>query len=590
MRKYLFIDLHIHSIHSNETDCDSTPEDILYNAMQTAKKIQSSMIERIESVEQEYADNAQLLDKKINELVKEFAPYFADSEQDQQNIIQQLLISSGKIDQLKQYILNDTQCTISITDHQNIEGSKEAIKLIKSDPKKYKMINFVSGIEVNAGLRCMGINDEGYSSFKKCHALAYGYDVFDPTFNVYSKLYNFELRNTNYSSNAKKSAKFISIGKMVLFAKKKVDELTGDTLQIKELDFILNAKSCQEAKKMFFDYVKTKYPKIDFSRSAEVSNCFDFTPKGNESAIAGSKWELDEYMQAIKEAGGQFSLAHPYSIKRKRTAKDIKKLNNEFVDALIETTHDSSFLALKSLSSFDNSSLQTSIAAINARFNKRYSADEIYSLYVTMAFGKDIEEFVTKVINIRKDHDFGFEIFNKLNLRGAKSKVLFDLAKKYDLFLTAGSDHHGPHLHVENLISRCFDKKFIYSGDDLFELADENLQTKIQDVQRVSIDNTITSMPFIGFVKNKYNAKERQKISFYNRQNGTIDFSNNLFDRHKTWIVEPNYTVESIKNHLSIQGIDHIARKDFQFFINNEIKKENTNCKTPEKKQEEKIY
>ena len=48
MRNYLFIDLHIHSVHSFETDCDSTPEDILDNALTTAKKIQNAMMERVD--------------------------------------------------------------------------------------------------------------------------------------------------------------------------------------------------------------------------------------------------------------------------------------------------------------------------------------------------------------------------------------------------------------------------------------------------------------------------------------------------------------------------------------------------------------
>ena len=47
MRNYLFIDLHIHSVHSFETDCDATPEEILENTLATVKKVQNSMIERV---------------------------------------------------------------------------------------------------------------------------------------------------------------------------------------------------------------------------------------------------------------------------------------------------------------------------------------------------------------------------------------------------------------------------------------------------------------------------------------------------------------------------------------------------------------
>ena len=81
----------------------------------------------------------------------------------------------------------------------------------------------------------MGINEEGYSTFKKCHALAYGYDVNDPTFNAYSNLYNFSLRQINDTETSQND---IEIGKMILWAKKRVDDITGKKIPISDLAFI----------------------------------------------------------------------------------------------------------------------------------------------------------------------------------------------------------------------------------------------------------------------------------------------------------------------------------------------------------------
>lgn len=559
MRNYLFIDLHIHSVYSFETDCDATPEEILDNALTTAKKVQNSMIERVNEC---VAGGSE---EELDKLIIELSPYFADKKEEQEQIRDLILNSENKVQTLKDYIINNTKCCISITDHQNIQGAKEAIRLIKKHPQKYEMLDFIPGIEVNAGLRCMGINEEGYSSFKKCHALAYGYDMSDPTFNAFAKLYNFKLKKLTDQTQASTE---IEIGKMILWAKKRVDDIIGEKIPISDLAFIANnTMSCMHAKNKFYSYLKEHYPTRNFRKIPQIEECFDFTAQGNEKAISGSKWELDEYMQAIKKAGGHFSIAHPYSIKRKTTLSEELACNNEFADALILTTKDNAFETFRNLSYIDKYVILSKVTAINSSCNKNYSADEIYQMYISFTFGRNIEDFVKKVIQIRGDNNFGFEIFNKLNLSGAKSKVLYDIARKYNLYLTGGSDHHGPNLHTSNIISRCFDKSFIYSPNgDLFTMPEDELQQRIDKANSYAIDNTLVYMPFVGLVKNKHRFKDRQKIGFYNRQNGTVELDNSLFDRHKTWIVKRGWTVEGVKNYFDTTGVDHISRKDFIFF------------------------
>ncbi len=559
MRNYLFIDLHIHSVYSFETDCDATPEEILENTLATVKKVQNSMIERVNEC---VAGGSE---EELDKLIIELSPYFADKKEEQEQIRDLILNSGNKVQTLKDYIINNTKCCISITDHQNVQGSKEAIKLIKKHSQKYTAIDFIPGIEVNAGLRCMGINEEGFSSFKKCHTLAYGYDIGHPDLNAFSRLYNFKYDRIDDTTTSRFG---IEIGKMILLAKKRVDDITGETIPIRDLGFIVNnTQSCLHAKNKFYSYLKEHYPTRNFRKMPEIEECFDFTARGNDNAINGSKWELDEFMQATRNAGGYFAIAHPYSIKKKRTATEELACNNEFVDALILTTKDNAFETFRNLSYIDKYVILSKVTAINSSCNKNYSADEIYQMYITFTFGRNIEDFVKKVIQIRGDNNFGFEIFNKLNLSGAKSKVLYDIARKYNLYLTGGSDHHGPNLHTSNIISRCFDKSFIYSPNgDLFTMPEDELQQRIDKANSYAIDNTLVYMPFIGLVKNKHRFKDRQQIGFYNRQNGTVELDNSLFDRHKTWIVKRGWTVEGVKNYFDTTGVDHISRKDFIFF------------------------
>ena len=557
MRNYLFIDLHIHSIYSFENACDSTPEDILHNALETSQVIKRAMIKRVENCENNGDENG------IDNLIREFSPYFAENKEEQEHIQGILLNSQNKATELKNYIENYTKCCISITDHQNVQGSKVAMDLIKKHPQKYSAIDFVSGIEINTGLKCLGTNSDKSSIFKKCHSLAYGYNIYDKTLNAFSQLFNFTTNKIDDTTIYKKP---IEIGKMVLWAKRRVDEITGDKIPIGDLAFIaVNTQSYLHAKNKFYSYLKSRYPTRNFRNEKSVENCFIYTGDGNDKAINGAKWEIDELMRVIKNANGYFSLAHPYKINKRLDSKNDIDYFYEFVDALIKATNDESFQELKTISQVDKKEIKDKIKSINSKYGKHYLVDEIYQIYISFTFGKDIEEFVQKVLTLRNNEKFGLEIFNKLNLSGAKSKVLYDIAKKYNLYLTGGSDHHGPNLHPENTIARCFDKKFIYSDDDLFTVDENILQKEIDKANSLKVNNTLNYMPFVGLVKNKQKFKERQKIYFYNRQKGTLRLDKSLFDRHKTWIVKPDWTVKSIKKYLNTTGFDHISRKDFEF-------------------------
>ena len=574
MRNYLFIDLHIHSTYSYETGCDASPREILDNSLVKAEQVKQSMKEKIDDVIKNEPD-------KFNDLLREYCRYFADTVEDQKKIYKEIISCDNQVEKLKEKLDKETKCCISITDHQNIKGSAEAVDVIEKNKDKYKMIEFIPGIEVNAGLRCIGKNKgSNFSAYKKCHALAYGYDIEDKTLNAYSNLYHY-------------TAGKIEVGKMVLLARKRIEDIYGIKIPLKDIAYVVeNNPTANQVRKRFYKYLTKEYSEVDIRqiRCEDNTPCFNFLPKGNDNAISGSKWELDEYMLAIDNAGGKFSVAHPYSIKNKIIEQEQTYYNNEFIKELVRVTNDKSFEILKneklkvdigsksknaknSTEKGTKTIIKDIVKKINKENNKKYSAEEIYQAYIEYMYGRNIERFVRKVIKIRKrlnigDNEFGFEIFNKINLSGAKSKILYDIATKYNLFLTGGSDHHG-NLYLQNPIGKCFDKDFIESTDkDLFEMENSELQKKIDITLASDFNNMLTQMPFIDFVKDNKIPQIRQEIKFYNIPNGIIKFNNDLFDRHRTWIVKPEWTPENSKKYLNTKGINHISRMEFDYILN----------------------
>ena len=576
MRNYLFIDLHIHSTYSYETGCDASPREILSNSLVKAEQVKQSMKEKIDNVVKNEPD-------KFNDLLREYCRYFADTVEGQKKIYQKIISCDNQVEELKEKLDKETKCCISITDHQNIKGSAEALSIIKKNKDKYKMIEFIPGIEVNAGLRCVEKNkDNIYSAYRACHALAYGYKIKDKTLNAYSKLYHY-------------TAGDWEIGKMVLFARKRIEDIYNIKIPLEDITGVIRGKPAAiQVIYRFYKYLEKNHPEVDINKiKCEDSDepCFNFSLQGNINAISGSKWELDDFMLAIDDAGGKFSIAHPYSIRNKNIEQEQAYYNNEFIKELIKVTNVSDFKILQnedlkiSPKKKENDStssekstkeiIKSVVKKINKKNNKNFSVEEIYQAYIDYMYGRNLKDFVDKVVNIRKslpikEKSFGFEIFYKTNLSGAKSKILYDIASKYKLFLTGGSDYHG-NLNPKNRIGKCFDKDFIESTDkDLFEMENSELQKKINMALKCDFNNMLAYMPFIDFVKNNKIPENRQEVKFYNIPNGVMHFDNSLFDRHRTWTVDEKSTPRILKKELSTKGIDHISRNTFGY-IDNEI-------------------
>ena len=119
--------------------------------------------------------------------------------------------------------INNTNATFSITDHNSIEGVQKVDLLMKSNPKKYDKINFISGAEFTCSAGSLGEikNDEGHikNIFSNFHMLAYGFNPFDDELSFLCKLHSTKKINSIIALTTKGTPLKISAGAYVLSIK-----------------------------------------------------------------------------------------------------------------------------------------------------------------------------------------------------------------------------------------------------------------------------------------------------------------------------------------------------------------------------------
>jgi len=136
----------------------------------------------------------------------------------------------------------DERVSFSITDHDSSLGALEAVKLISNNPKKYFMLDFIPGMELNVSLnKVFTYTDPKYGDkkylFKSCHMLVHAKKGREEEFlrrtHTFSILSHMEIRKPNYIYNPAKAiykkgvhcraendiCNFLPIGKQILAAR-----------------------------------------------------------------------------------------------------------------------------------------------------------------------------------------------------------------------------------------------------------------------------------------------------------------------------------------------------------------------------------
>ncbi len=336
----------------------------------------------------------------------------------------------------------------SITDHESILGAIEADKILRDNPEKYNRLTFIPGIELNASLKSVALNESGQSIFSKCHMLGYGYDLKDKNLFAYSKLSNKVFKKFN--------GKNVNSGKQLLYAKKIVEKEFGVNIPFKTYLKCGYASSHRQMRNDFV-YLTNKYLKVSKDKISDlIENAYNEKLIYKPEADGGSKQDIFEIISLIKSAGGKTSIAHANSIKFEQQHIVHSKSKYDYLDDFIK------IVQLKSKNGLDAIEL----------FHSENTADDV---------------------------------FNKL----------YNIAEKYDMFLTCGSDHHGEHLHVNSLLSKCFSKRF-----EFVSVKPEN-----REKYRAVVKNVITKIAFVDNIcGKKFTYKSKRDFVCKNVEKGEMGY------------------------------------------------------------------
>ena len=257
MSNFIFSDLHLHSIFSDEDLCDETPEHIL---------------------------------NKVQEYVTKF----------------------------NQLNGCEKECVVSITDHNSTLGSFYAHQLIEKE-KKFPNVKFVSGVEFTIDLCEMNKGFKHQDVYTRCHLLGYNYNVKNKELLAYSKLTHMTFSkedniglqicsarraiNEMYNINVPFSA-LLSLTKLKKSANFQVEFANAIKDYFQKINKLYDA---DVIKRIASEHIM--FSPI-YEKKAGINVCIS-TVKYSSEATAYGRLKLSEAVHLIKKAGGKVVFAHP---------------------------------------------------------------------------------------------------------------------------------------------------------------------------------------------------------------------------------------------------------------------------------------
>lgn len=336
--------------------------------------------------------------------------------------------------------------TFSTTDHNNILGTKEIYNIINNNPEKYKKINYITGCEFSVSCVSLGnyknYNKETKSVFHSLHLLGYNFNVNDKTLNYYSKL-----KSIGEGEYFCKYNIHYPLGAIVIAGKKFLNN-QGYKFPLSYFTNFELIKSSRGSKKNFIENVKNfcTYCKNNFSIKEKIIEDMslyllglpkDYFSKKKKSkhfnineedidyynVVSNSKLDIMEMMSIIENAGGVSVLAHPNLIRLHETfLKNSKKYaKNQFYR----------FIPKKRKK--DEINLNDFISQ-----NIKIKA-EMFDYIINTLANKANDPVTNKKLN----GIVGLELLHSSNMSKEYFEILCDLAEKYNLYTTGGSDKHG---------------------------------------------------------------------------------------------------------------------------------------------------
>ncbi len=339
-------------------------------------------------------------------------------EMNQMNITPEELLESA-YEYTKQ---TSSDVTFAITDHNSIEGVQKVDLLLKSNPKKYDKINFISGCEFTCSAGSLGeiTNDEGHikNIYSNFHMLAYGFNAFDETLSFLCKLHSTKRANSVLVKTDKATIK-ISAGAYVLSIKNILKDY-GIILSLEDFKDV-NLKTDNIDEKTYINYLMTYIEKFKLEEMVKKDIFYQLC---NRNIISLGRLDCLEVMEVVESAGGVCVLAHPFLIRLGTFAKDNEKKT----------------MAL----------LKRKLKKIGEKFN---DDDNVYILslkYIVSKLSKHAHSLdnnkrlkgIVGIENLHFSSTLHSNFFERVN----------NIAKENNLYITCGSDSHGS-LKAPNMLS-----------------------------------------------------------------------------------------------------------------------------------------
>lgn len=130
-------------------------------------------------------------------------------------------------------------------------------------------------------------------------------------------------------------------------------------------------------------------------------------------------------------------------------------------------------------------------------------------------FGKAQKEMLTKFVKLVQQKTggklYGMEAFHSMNCHGKALGNIIEVCEENNLYITGGSDHHGPNLHKQAKLTKIFPKEF-----------DQCLYTNDVKLINSDIPNRLTSLAFVDHILGINLDRERYAFTVNNVAFGEV--------------------------------------------------------------------
>lgn len=411
--------------------------------------------------------------------------------------------------------LTGKHIVFSITDHESIMGSKLALLEMEKHPELYKDITLISGIEINTSLKNIEVNENGQSTFSKAHILGLGCDVNNPEICTYSRFAHLKFRKPSTDRNVNRSKVLPAIKKLerklkvripVAYFDSVIKNLNGSLYEnfrakLIEYNNLNNIGDIDKMMEIVHDILKQKYINSGnqiLSAIHLIERTYNISLKYQLFASAAYKSShievYDEFFKILKNVN---KIVHIDNFRNLEALLADVIIRNELVNSDKSESYNKPDI-IKTINMITDAGGKAVIAHPNSvQYNQK------------LCLGKEkyvvLQNLITKIQHKTNNKLYGLEVFHSTSFHGKAAKILFQLCKDNNLYISGGSDYHGKDTN-EKIIGAVFTREF-----------NENINAQPRTSQ---ISNHLSYLPIVDNIL--YNEKVKDGFIVHSDKYGTL--------------------------------------------------------------------